>query len=59
VNDRPIKVAAKYAKTFDALVLGNEGSLSGAIDLVNEIVAGHSDAAVNSPPKDPVSAAAD
>merc|ERR1712187_503818 len=42
LNNKPIEKATKYAQTFDALVLGSEGSLSGVIDFLNDVVVGHS-----------------
>jgi 5'-nucleotidase len=40
LNDKPIKEAAKYAQTFDAIVLGANGSLKGVHKLVDDIIAG-------------------
>ena len=42
LNDKPMLDAAKYAQTFDALVLGAEGSLAGVDALLDDIVAGPS-----------------
>ena len=42
LNDKPMLDAAKYAQTFDALVLGSEGSLAGVDALLDDIVAGPS-----------------
>jgi len=49
LNDKPIEKAAKYAQTFDALVLGAEGSLAGVDAIVDDLVAGPSKAPKDSP----------
>jgi len=40
LNDKPMMEAAKYAQTFDALVLGSEGSLGGVDELLDDIEGG-------------------
>lgn len=40
LNDKPMMEAAKYAQTFDALVLGSEGSLGGIEELLDDIEGG-------------------